>query len=190
VGPSGGVPAGLASVMGLMLRAAVPDGILPTVTHPTLGLPPRSLQSGFPDAALRLRAQRSRLAARALEVAVDEDPTLRDRYNELGLRNLLRDTEVFVDRLALCVAGNDPHWLKEFADASATVFRRRQVGMDDVVRLLEGLRAGARGVLSEAETVAADAAIDEAVKVFRWYRRLAGDARKRNPILAALYKGA
>ena len=37
--------------------------------------------------------------------------------------------------------------------------------------------------------VPADAAIDEAIKVFRWYRRLAGDARKRNPILAALYKG-
>ena len=31
--------------------------------------------------------------------------------------------------------------------------------------------------------------IDEAIAVFRWYRRLAGDARKRNPILAALYKG-
>jgi hypothetical protein len=25
--------------------------------------------------------------------------------------------------------------------------------------------------------------------VFNWHRRLAGDARKRNPILAALYKG-
>jgi hypothetical protein len=172
-----------------MLRAAVVDGILRDVSHPTLGHPPRNLQAGFPDAAARLRTQRSRLAARALEVAVDEDPTFRDRYDELGLRNLLRDAEVFVDRLALCVAGNDPHWLKEFADMSAPVFRRRKVPMDDVARLLEALRAGARGVLSEAETVPADAAIDEAVKVFRWYRRLAGDARKRNPLVTAIYKG-
>ena len=172
-----------------MLRGPIADGILRSVSHPSLGLPPRSLQSGYPDGAARLRAERSRLAARALEVAVDADPTFRDRYDEAGLRNLLQDTEVFVDRLALCVAGNDPHWLKEFADHTATVYRRRGVAMDDMVRILEGLRSGARAVLSDAETVPADAAIDEGITVFRWYRRLAGDARKRNPILAALYKG-
>ena len=158
--------------------------------HYSLGLPPRSLQAGFPDGAARLRAERTRLAARALEVAVDGDPTFRDRYDEAGLRNLLRDAEVFIDRLALCVAGNDPHWLKEFADQTATVYRRRHVAMDDAVRLMEGIRSSARGVLSEGETVPADAAIDEAIKVFRWYRRLAGDARKRNPFLAFIYKGA
>ena len=159
------------------------------MTHPSLGLPPRSLQAGFPDGAARLRADRGRIAARALEVAVGDDPTFRDRYDAVGLRSLLGDAEVFVERLALCVAGNDSHWLKDFADQTATVYRRRGVAMDDVVRLMEGIRAGARGVLSEAESVPADAAIDEAIKVFRWYRRLAGDARKRNPILAALYKG-
>ena len=160
------------------------------VSHPTLGLPPRSLHVGYPDAAARLGAGGSRLAARALEVAVAEDPTLRTRHDDAALRNLLRDAEVFVDRLALCVAGNDPHWLREFADQTATVYRRRLVPMDDVVRLLEALRAGARGVLSADEVVPADAAIDEAVAVFRWYRRLAGDARKRNRVLAALYRGA
>jgi hypothetical protein len=153
-------------------------------------LPPRSLQAGFPDGAARLRTEKARLAARALEIAVNDDPTFRDRYDETGLRNLLSDAEVFIERLALCVAGNDSHWLKDFADQTATVYRRRRVPMDDVVRLMEGIRASARGVLSEAETVPADAAIDEAIKVFLWYRRLAGDARKRNPILAALYKGA
>ena len=35
----------------------------------------------------------------------------------------------------------------------------------------------------------ADAALDAAIEVFRFHRRLAGDARKRNPILAAIYKG-
>jgi hypothetical protein len=173
-----------------MLRGRVADGILRPVTHPSLGLPPRSLTAGFPDGAARLRAERSRLATRALEVAVDADPTFRDRYDEAGLRVLLGDAEVFIDRLALCVAGNNSHWLKTFADQTATVYRRNGVAMDDMVQVMEGIRSGARGVLSEAETVPADAAIDEAIKVFRWYRRLAGDARKRNPILAALYKGA
>jgi hypothetical protein len=155
-----------------------------------LGQPPRSLHAGFPDAAARLRSERGRLAARALEVAVDGDPTMHTRHTETSLRNLLKDAEVFIDRLALCVAGNDSHWLKEFADMSAPVFRRREVPLDDVIRLLEGIRAGARGVLSEAETVPADAALDEAVAVFRWYRRLAGDARKKNRLIAAIYKGA
>ena len=165
------------------------DGILSLVSHPTLGLPPRSLEAGFPDGAARLRAERSRLATRALEIAVRDDPAFRSRFDNNGLRSLLADAEVFVERLALCVAGGHPHWLKEFADQTATVYRRRGVAMDDVVRLMEGIRSAARGVLSEAETGAADVAIDEAIKVFRWYRRLAGDARKRNPILAAIYKG-
>jgi hypothetical protein len=173
-----------------MLRAAVADGILRVVSHPSLGQPPRSLHAGFPEAAARLRSERGRLAARALEAAVDGDPTMRTRHTETSLRNLLKDAEVFIDRLALCVAGNDSHWLKEFADMSAPVFRRREVPLDDVIRLLEGIRAGARGVLSEAETVPADAALDEAVAVFRWYRRLAGDARKKNRLIAAIYKGA
>jgi hypothetical protein len=161
-----------------------------TVSHPTLGLPPRSLSAGFPDAAARIRANRAALGVRALEISVDGDPSIRTRYDDLGLRKLLRDTEAFVERLALCVAGNDPHWLKEFADQSATIFRRRKVPMDDVIRLCEGLRSATRGLLSTDEMVPADAALDEAVKVFRWYRRLGGDARKRNPIIAAIYKGA
>ncbi len=87
---------------------------------------------------------------------MDADATMRTRYDEVGLRNLLRDAEVHVDRLALCVAGNDPHWLGHFADMTATVFRRRGVAMDDVVHLMEGLRVAARGVLSPEEMVPAD----------------------------------
>ena len=159
------------------------------MSHPSLGLPPRSLQVGFPDAAARLRTNRAALAVRALEVAVDADPTMRERYDELGLRNLLRDAEVHVDRLALCVAGDDPHWLRHFADGTATVFRRRGVPMDDVVRLMEGLKAAARGILSAEEMVPAELALDEAAKVYHWYRRLSGDARKKNPIVEKIYRG-
>lgn len=161
----------------------------PLVSHPTLGLPPRSLQAGFPDDAARLRTQRTAVAARALEVAVDADPTFVARYDETGLRNLLRDTEVHVERLALCVAGDDTHWLAEFADGTASVLRRRDVPMDDIVHLLEGVRTAARGVLSSDAMVPADAALDQAVKVYLWYRGLSGAPRKRNRIAAAIYKG-
>lgn len=159
------------------------------MSHPSLGLPPRSLEAGFPDAAARLRVSRASLAVRSLEVAVDADPTIRERYDELGLRNLLRDAEVHVDRLALCVAGNDPYWLGHFADMAATVFRRRGVPMDDVVQLMEGLRTAARGVLSADEMIPADTALDAAAKTYHWYRRLSGDARKKNRIVDAIYKG-
>jgi len=120
---------------------------------------------------------------------VDGDPTIRTRYDEAGLRNLLRDAEVHVDRLALCVAGNDSHWLGHFAEQAATVFRRRRVAMDDVVRLLEGLRVAARGMLAADELEPADEAIDEAARIYRWHRRLSGDARMKNPIVDAIYKG-
>jgi hypothetical protein len=36
---------------------------------------------------------------------------------------------------------------------------------------------------------AADVAIDEAVAQYKWHRRLAGDARKRNAFLQFIYKG-
>jgi hypothetical protein len=159
------------------------------VSHPSLGKPPRSLQAGFPDAAARLRADRARLAARALEIAADADPTLTTRHDEAGLRNLQRDAEVLVDRLALCVAGDDAHWLRDFADQAVIPVRRRGVQMDDVVALCEGLRSGARGVLSDEEMAPATRALDEAVAVFSWHRRISGDGHKRNRLSETLYKG-
>jgi len=159
------------------------------VTHPSLGLPPSSLTTGFPEAADRLRTQGRRLATRAVEVAANEDPTYADRIGEAGLRNLLEDARVFIDRLALCVAGDDSHWLREFADQTATVYRRRGISLDDVIKLFEGIRASVRSVLTAEELAPADAALDASIEVFRFHRRLAGDARKRNPIIAAIYKG-
>jgi hypothetical protein len=159
------------------------------VSHPSLGLPPRSQTSAFPEGAARLHAQRAALAARSLEIAANADPTLAKRHDEAALRNLLADAELYVDQLALCVGGNDPSWLRELAKATATVYRRRRVPLDDVIHLFEGMRGAVRGILSDAEMVAANTAIDEAIEGYAWYRRLAGDARKRNPILAAIYKG-
>jgi phycobilisome protein len=160
------------------------------VSHPSLGLPPPDLTAGFPAAAARLDANRSRLAARALEIAVENDPTFRDRYDELGLRRLLHDAEVLLQEIARCVASGDPTPMRSFADWVAPVYRRRSVPMDDLVQLAEGIRAAAATVLSGPELDSLHAAIDAAIEGFRWHRRIAGDARKRNRLLQAIYKGA
>ncbi|HVA85743.1 MAG TPA: hypothetical protein VNF73_05395 [Candidatus Saccharimonadales bacterium] len=160
------------------------------MSHPTLGLPPTDLTAGLPDAAERIRASESRIAARALETAIDRDPTLATRYDEAGLRHLLRDAGVYLERIALAVASGNTQYTAGWAEWVAPLYRRRRVPMDDLVNISEGLRRAVGSVLSPEEQLAADAAIDAAIKVLRWHRRLAGDARKRNPILQFLYKGA
>ena len=92
--------------------------------------------------------------------------------------------------LAIALAANERMAVASWADWVSIVYRRRAVPMDDLVQLVEGLRRAAASVLSPQELVLAEAALDEAVKVFRWNRRLAGDARKRNKLLSLLYKGA
>ncbi|HEY7589717.1 MAG TPA: hypothetical protein VH723_01920 [Candidatus Limnocylindrales bacterium] len=160
------------------------------MTHPSLGLPPPDLTAGHPGAVERLRRARRRLGARALEVALERDPSMADRHGELGLRKLLRDTEPLLDRLALSLASNDKMAIAAWAEWVAPLYRRRRVPMDDLVHLCEGVRLAVPAVLLPEERELADAAIDEAIRVLRWHRRLAGDARKRNRILAAIYKGA
>ncbi len=160
------------------------------MSHPSLGLPPRDLFAGDPAAAAAIRRGGARLRARALEAALDVDPTLRDRHDELARRALLSDLEAFVDRLVTAVAGGDPHAMATFADLVAVRYRKRKVAMDDLVSLCEGLRRACASVVEPGAVPAIDAAIDEAIVVFRWHRRLAGDARRRNPLLSFLYKGA
>ena len=147
------------------------------------------MRAGFPEAASRIRAARERLGTRAMEVALRGDPTLRDRLGETGLRALYRDTDIFLERVARAVASAEPAQVGEWADWVAPVYRRRKVPMDDLVTLSEGLRAALSAVLAPEEQAIADAALDQAVATFRRYRRIAGDARKRNRILTALYRG-
>ncbi len=163
---------------------------LGAVTHPNLGSPPPDLSVGFPEAAERLRAARDRIGIRALEVALDRDPTIRERHGEVGMRKLLRDTEIYIDRLALCAASSDSSWAQRWADQVAPLYRRRGIPMDDLINLGEGLRLAVQGYLSPAERVPIEAGVDAAIRSFRWYRRLAGDARKRNKLLHFIYKGA
>ena len=160
------------------------------MSHPSLGLPPRDDRAGFPDAAAKLTRNRAMIGQRALEIAVDRDPGFRDRHDELALRRLLRDTEILIDRLALSVASNDPKPMGEFADQVVPVYRRRKVPMDDLIKLSEGLRAAAGSYLTGDELPPMHAAIDAAIHEYKWHRRIAGDARKRNRLLQAIYKGA
>jgi hypothetical protein len=147
------------------------------------------MTAGFPEAAARLRAARLRLAEDALRISVSLDPTLTERHDERGLRQLLRDYDGYVERLAQAIAANEPAIFKAFADMSAPIYRRRRVPMDDLVTLLEGLRRAVAALLAPEELAAADLALDGGVEAFRYWRRFAGDARRRNPLLQMIYRG-
>lgn len=162
---------------------------LPGVSHPSLGLPPPDPTAGSAAAAERIRANRSRLGARALEVALTGGGDMRDRYDETGLRHLLHDAELIAERVALCVATANPIPAHEYGEQTAPLYRRRKVPMDDLVALCEGLRAAFPSVLAPADLPAAGAALDAAIEAFRWHRRIAGDARKKSAFLQFLYKG-
>jgi hypothetical protein len=154
-----------------------------------LGLPPRDPTAGYPDAAARIRDNLERVSSRALRVAMDADPTIEARYDEAGLRHLLRDTELLAERVAVCVGSGDSDPAREYAEWTAPVYRRRRTPMDDVVALCEGLRVALPSILAPGELTSASAALDAAIKVYRWHRRIAGDARKKNALLQLLYKG-
>lgn len=147
------------------------------------------MRAGFPDAARRIRIDRLRLATRALEVALDADPTLRERYDELGLRRLLNDAGILLDAVGVSLASDDPTHLEHWAEISVPPYRRRRVSMDDLATLAEGIRSALESVLSPNEKILADASLDLGIGVWKRARRLGGDAHRRNRILAAIYKG-
>jgi hypothetical protein len=153
-------------------------------------MPPRDLGAGDRAAAAAIRAAGTRLRTRALEAALDLDPTMRDRHDELVRQALHEDLQAFVDRLVVAVSSGDPTAMATFADLVCVRYRKRRISMDDLVTLCEGLRRAAGSVVDPAALPSIDAAIDQAIAVFKWHRRIAGDARKRNPLLAFIYRGA
>jgi hypothetical protein len=170
-------------------RRAGAGARLASVSHPSLGLPPRAASPALADVARRIRENAPQLAARALAVAIERDPTLRDRYDEIGLRQRLRDAELLAERVAVAVAADDPTAAREYADWTSPMYRRKRVPLDDLIKLCEGLRAAIASTVAPGMTAAADVAIDEAIAQYKWHRRLAGDARKRNAFLQFIYKG-
>ena len=125
-----------------------------------------------------------------MAAALDVDPTLQERHTQAVRDTLLEDLAAYVDRLEVAVASGDPRAMATFADLVAVRYRKRKISMDDVVTLCEGLRRAAVASVEPSAEPAIDAAIDAAIEVFKWHRRLAGDARKRNSLLSFIYKGA
>jgi hypothetical protein len=147
------------------------------------------MTAGLPDAAARIERDRARLAARALAVALDADPTFRTRHGDDDLRARLRDAELLAGQLASALASGDPERLHEYAELTAPVYRRKQVPLGDLITLCDGLRDALPSTLVPGELAAASEALDRAIAAYRWHRRLAGDARKRNALLQLIYKG-
>lgn len=120
---------------------------------------------------------------------MDADRTIEERHDESGLRHLLRDAELLAERVALSVETGEPDLAREYAEWTAPVYRRRGTSMDDLVALCEGLRASFPSILAPGELAPAGEALDAAIGAYRWHRRIAGDARRKNAFLQALYKG-
>jgi hypothetical protein len=62
--------------------------------------------------------------------------------------------------------------------------------MQDLIALSNAVRAAIGAILPSSEMGLVDAACDAMNERFKWHGRIAGDARKRNRLLAAIYKGA
>jgi hypothetical protein len=148
------------------------------------------MSAGAPAAAAAVTAARDRLASRAFEVAVAADPSLRERHDQDALRRLLADTGTLIDNVARSIASGDPLLTRAWADVAVPVYRRHAVPMDDLVTIARAIRSVLDSVLPPGAVEHSHAALDGAVEVFRWHRRLGGDARRRNRLLAFIYKGA
>ena len=161
----------------------------PAHRHPNLGLAPFDLTTGFTAAADKLRANASPIAAGALEAAVSADPTLRTRYDDVGLRRLLRYGELLVGRLATCMAGGQDRWLTDYAEWIGPICRRRGISQGDLAAVCAGIRGTLETQLDPDEFAAAAHSLDAAAAVFKRNGRVAGDSHKRNALLKWMYRG-
>ena len=160
------------------------------MSHPLHGARPLDLTVGYPDAAATLRASARDIADRGLVAAVERNPELRDRVGDLGLQQLLADAAVVLEKLGTSLAAKSATPLRNFTEHATPIWRRRRISMDDVTDLYEGLRIAVASTLVDDAAAFADEVLLEGIAVLKWHRRLGGDTRKRNRILAAIYKGA
>jgi hypothetical protein len=159
------------------------------MAHPSLGLPPSNPAAGLPDAALRLRSNRDRIGRLAFEVALRTDPSLADRYDELTLRQLLRDYHQHVEQLARALETGESRYVTEYAEWLVPIYRRRKVRGNDVVTLLDGLREAALSVLPASGVALSRELMEQWVARIRHHRRLPGD-HKGNAVARFIFKGA
>jgi hypothetical protein len=160
------------------------------VSHPSLGLPPASPTGSHPAAAAALRAVRERLAARALEAFVADDATARERYDDLALRRMLRDLGTILDQVAATLATWDRGTFIAWCESLVPGYRKRNVPMDDLVRLMGELERATAAALEPEPAALAGSLLADAAAAFKTHRRLGGDAKKKNPVIDFIYKGA
>ncbi len=119
-------------------------------------------------------------------------PTIRrsrDRHDEVGLRHLLRDTEVYIDRMASPSPSDDPSSPGRGPSRSRRSTAAGASRWTTWSRLAEGLRLASRPSLLRASAGRSTPRSTRPIGVFRWHRRIAGDARKRNRLLAVPLQG-
>lgn len=157
--------------------------------HPLLGLPPSDIHAGLPAAAVRLRAQRVRLAQLALEATLKLDPTFATRYDELMLRALLRDYDRHIEQLARALETGEARFVVQYAETLVPTYRRRGIRMNDAVTLVTGLREATQSALDAQETQAMRAYLAAWSAQLRRHARLPGD-HKGNALVRLIWKGA
>ena len=117
------------------------------------------------------------------------DPTLRERYDDIALRRLLRDYERHVEQLALAVESGEDRFVLIHGETSVPVYRRRGVRMNDVVSLLKGLEEAAVALLPTAEAAVVREPMEAWIERLRHHRRLPGD-HAGNRAARFIWKGA
>lgn len=161
----------------------------PTHRHPNLGLAPLDMEAGFTAEANVLRRDRAAIAAAALVAAVAADPDLQLRFDDAGLRQLLHDAEVLIDRLAMCLDADDVRPMAEYAEWIGPILRRRGVSLWDLVEICNGIREIVAPTLGQEASKAMNGILDAAIDVLRKNGRLGGDPHKRNALLKWFYRG-
>lgn len=159
------------------------------MSHPVLGLPPADPTAGRPEAAARLRARRGTIAALALKSALEADPKLNERYDELMLRTLLRDYDRHVEQFALALETGETRYVTEWAEWIVPIYRRRRISARDQETIIGALRPAASAILPPEDATAFGQLVDAWLKRLHLYKRLPGDHRG-NPVARFIFKGA
>lgn len=180
-------PAAVAGSKGLTPVSKPPSAL--AARHPNLGLAPIDATAGYPAAAEKIRGDMLKISAGALEAAVKADPTIRARYDDAALRQLLRDGELLVERLSMCLGSDTVRWLSEYAEWIGPIYRRRRVPLGDLSAICAGILETVEPMLSPAELEVASRALEAAATVFKRNSRIGGDRHKRNALWKWMYRG-
>jgi hypothetical protein len=159
------------------------------VPHPSLGLPPVGPSSPHADAAARLRDHRVRLARVALDAAMERDPKLREKYDDVALREMLRDYERHIEQLALALETGVEAYVVNYGEWLVPIYRRRKIPMRDFATMLLGLRDAAATVVTGDDATELDRLIDRWRVRLKRHAGLPGD-HKGNPIVRFFWKAA